>query len=91
MKLEENLTYKMLKILRFFRREQRSVDVRDESQEAGKGLTLLQHSAFYKSFSLCLYFPFLFLTDVFSVRAVFVTSLYSQNNIFMVNLSFYSR
>jgi len=39
--------YKMLKILRFFRRERRSVDV-SESEEAGKGLTLFQHSAFYK-------------------------------------------
>lgn len=37
MKLEENLTYKMMKLLRFFRRERRSVDVSDESTEAGKG------------------------------------------------------
>ena len=48
----------MMKILRFFRRERRSVDVSDESTEAGKGLTLFQHSAFYKTFSVCLYFPF---------------------------------
>ena len=54
-------------------------------------LTLLQLSAFYKSFSVCLYFPFLLLTDVLSVRVVFVASFHSQNNIFIVNLSFYSR
>lgn len=90
MKLEENLTHKMLKILRFFRREQRSADVSGESNEAGKGLTLFQHLAFNKSFSVCLYFPFLLLTGVFMVRVMFVASLYSQNIIFVVNLSFYS-
>ena len=50
MKLEENLTHKMLKILRFFRRERRSVNISDESIEAGKGLTLFQHLALNKSF-----------------------------------------
>ena len=76
MKLEENVTHKMLKILRFFRRERRSVDVNDESTEEGKGLTLFQHLA-AKSFSVRLYFPFLLLTEVVSVRVVFVTSFHS--------------
>ena len=58
MTLEENLTYKMWKILRFFRRERRSVDVNNESTETGKGLILFQHSGLNKSFSVCLYFPF---------------------------------
>ena len=67
----------MLKILRFFRRERRSVDISDESIEAGKGLTLFQHLALNKSFSVCLYFPFLLLTDVVSASVVFVTSFHS--------------
>ena len=60
MKLEENLTHKMLKILRFFRRERQSVDVSNESTETGKGLTLFQHLALNKSFSLCIYFQFFY-------------------------------
>lgn len=47
MKLELNFIYKMLKILRFFRRERRSVEV-SESKEAGQGLAYFQYSAFYK-------------------------------------------
>ena len=50
----------MLKILRFFRRERQSVDVSNESTETGKGLTLFQHLALNKLFSLCIYFPFFY-------------------------------
>lgn len=78
MKLEENVTHKMLKILRFFRREQRSADVSGESNEAGKGLTLFQHLAFNKSFSVCLYFTFLLLTGkhLFILKILFSWLIY---------------
>ena len=81
MKPKANFIYKMLKILRFFRRERRSADVSETGAE--KGLDFLVFVFFF----MFIFSIFLSITDVYSVRIMFVTFFaICKKNIFGFNL-----